>query len=393
MKKALLMLLAILLVSAPGFAEKKLTVKQLEDLLNSLQQQKKTDEEVANELMQVDLTEQLDRATMNSLAASVPGKLSTEQIYVLEAESANMPPPASEIPSDPAPDAATQTAILDKTFNYASQTYKALPKLSATKTTLRFQDDISAITGGGGLSSGARDASVSSGIGSKIAYVRYINAAESTVQLQDGAEQPQSEKDKIPWGRNGMISLEDPPPSLSAAVAEAQASGHITFTRWQTLFGKKLAVFSFSVDKKKSHDEVKLCCFPEVSQTGVAQFMSPTLGALNGGSGGAKGNMQINTQWKHYKSSVPFHGEFFVDPESGVVLRLITMADFKSSDYVHRLDERTDYAPVQVGGKSLILPIKSVIQNVVTPQGDSGVGGHTLRHTYFVSEYKDYKTQ
>jgi hypothetical protein len=343
--------------------------------------------------MQVDLTEQLDRATMNSMAASVPGKLSTEQIYVLEAKSANLPPPTADIPSDPAPDATAQAAILKKAYNYASQTYKGLPKLSATKTTLRFQDDVSAITGGG-LSSGAQDASVSSGLGGTISYIRYINATASNVQFDEGAEQASSEKDKTQWGRNGMIAIEEPGLSLSMILAEAQASGQISFTRWQTLLGKKLAVFSYSVDKKKSHYEVKLCCSPEVSQTGIAQFSSATLGSLAGGhGGGAKGNMQIYSQWDHYKSKDPYHGEFFVDPDTGIVLRLITIVEFKKSDYVHQFDERIDYAPVQVAGKTLILPIKSVIQNEAVPQGDSGVGGHTIRHTYFVTEYKDYKTE
>ncbi|MDE3201829.1 MAG: hypothetical protein KGN79_13020 [Acidobacteriota bacterium] len=393
MKNVIIVFLAILIASVPGLGEKKLTVKQLEDLLQSLQQQNRTDQEVANELMQVELTEQLNRDTMNAMSGSLPGKQSTEQIYVLEAKSADMPPSASDIPTDPAPDATAQTSILNKAFNYAAQTYKALPKLSATATTLRFQDDVSAITSGGGLNSGAQDASVSSGLGGTIAYVHYINATESTLHFESGTEQPSPEKDKTLWGRNGMIALQAPTPSLPIAMAEAHASGHITFTRWQILFGRKLAVFSFSVDKKKSHDEVELCCFPEVTQTGIANFYSPTLGALNGmPGGGAKGNLQINAKWKQYKSTVPYHGEFFVDPATGVILRLITSADFKKSDYVHQLDQRTDYSLVQVGGKALILPIKSIIQNEVVPQGDSGVGGHTNRHTYFVSEYKNYKT-
>jgi hypothetical protein len=44
-----------------------------------------------------------------------------------------------------------------------------------------------------------------------------------------------------------------------------------------------------------------------------------------------------------------------------------------------------------VGGKTMVLPIKTVINTEVVPNGDSGSGKFLLRHTLFTSEYKDYK--
>lgn len=393
MKKLVLMLLMTLMASTPSWADKKLTVKQLGDMLNEMQQQKKTDAEVANELKQVELTEQLDRVAMNNLAGAVPGQLSTEQIYVLEAKSAMLPPPTTDIPSKPAPDAAAQTAILNKVFDYASKTYSTLPNLTAKRTTLRFQDDLQALSGGSGMHGSAKDVSVSPSTGADNSYVRYINSTETPVQLQAGAEKPSSEKDTTQWGANGMIALQEPAPSLGKVIAEAQATGNITFTRWQTLDGKTLAVFSYEADKKKTHMAVNICCFPQVSQAGMVQFTSASTAGLSGGSGGAKGNFQTNTQWEIFKKTYPFHGEFFVDPDTGTVLRLITMVDFKNSDYVHQLDERIDYLPMQVGDKILVLPAQSVIQTEVDPQGDSGAGGHSSRHTFFTAQYKDYAAQ
>ena len=58
--KRLVWILVVLMLASPAWAAKKLTVQQLKDLLVSLQQDRKTDEEVAAELKQVELTEELD---------------------------------------------------------------------------------------------------------------------------------------------------------------------------------------------------------------------------------------------------------------------------------------------------------------------------------------------
>ncbi|MGA2087140.1 MAG: hypothetical protein ABSG60_16650, partial [Terracidiphilus sp.] len=56
-------ILALLLAASPSWAAKKITVQQLKDLLISLQQEKKTDADVAVQLRQVELTEELTLAT------------------------------------------------------------------------------------------------------------------------------------------------------------------------------------------------------------------------------------------------------------------------------------------------------------------------------------------
>ena len=104
--KRFIWLFLLLTFAVPSWAAKRITVGQLEDLLHSLQQAKKTDAEVADELRQIELSEELTRGTMNSLIGFVAGPLSTEQIYVLEARSADLVPPARDLPSTAAPNAA-----------------------------------------------------------------------------------------------------------------------------------------------------------------------------------------------------------------------------------------------------------------------------------------------
>jgi hypothetical protein len=387
------LVLVLALAATPAWCAKKVTVVELKGQLASMHKDNKSDADVANALKQLELSEQLTRDTMNSLIADVPGPLTTEQIYVLEARSALLSPPASDIPTAAAPDATAQKAMLDKTADYVSKNYGQLPALSATKTTIRFQDNVEAAAPSSGLHGSASDVSTGTGFVNPYQFIHYINSTDAQVVNDHGAEKMPSAKDKTPWGANKMIALQEPDPSLSTVFQEAQEAGDVKWLRWETVNGKPAAVYAFDVPKKKAHFAVNVCCFPDVSQTGVATFQSASAGSARGsGGGGAKGNFQTNTNWNDYKASVPYHGEFFVDPDSGIVVRMITVADLKPTEVVHQVDERIDYGPVTVGGKMMVLPIKTIINTEVVPNGDSGAAGRfSIRRTLFTSEYKDYQ--
>jgi hypothetical protein len=394
--KQLGLVLVLALAAMPAWCAKKITVAELKVELDSMHRDNKSDADVANALKQLELTEELTRSTMNDLVADVPGPLSTEQIYVLEARSAMLAPPPSDVPTAAAPDAAAQKAILDKTADYVSKNYSALPALAATKTTIRFQDNVEAAAPSSGIHGSATDVSTGSGFVSPYQFIHYINSTDTQVASEHGAEKMPSTKDKTPWGANKMIALQTPDPSLGTIFAEGQEAGDIKFLRWETVNGKQTAVFSFDVPKKKAHFAVNVCCFPNVEQTGTVRFSGQNgtgqPGGAAGAGGGAKGNFQTNTDWNDYKATVPYHGELFIDPDSGIVVRMITEAELKPSEVVHQFDERIDYGPVTVGGKMLVLPLKSIIDTEVVPNGDSGAAGrYSVRRTLFTSEYKDYQ--
>ncbi len=390
------LIVALLLATTPAWCAKKITVDQLQEMLRSMQQDRKSDEDVATALKQIELSQELTRAQMNGLVSLVPGPRSTEQIYVLEARSAMLQPPDADLPSAPAPDDAAQQSILDKAAGYVTSTYQQLPGLAATRTTLRFQDNVEAVSSASGTQGGAKAAVTSSGFSNPAAFVHYINSTESQILSEHGADKLPTEKDNIRWGANSMIALEEPDPSLGLVFREARQAGTIKWLRWQLLSGKQAAVFSFEVPEKKSKMAVNVCCFPRVTQSGVATFYTAiTASSLGGGSngpgGGVTGDFQTNTDWHNYKSTVPYHGQFFVDPSSGIVLRMITQDEFKASDVVHELDTRIDYGAVRVGARVLIAPVKTFINTLVVPNGDSGAGTYTTRRTLFISEYKDYR--
>ncbi len=158
----------LLLASVAAWpADKKITVAELKSMLQSMHEQKKTDAEAADALKQVQLSEQLPLATLNSLvqetvaADGASGALSTEQLYVLEARSSLLAPPAADILSNPPPDTA---ALFAKAAAYAANTYAQLPALSADRTTLRFQDNFEALADTTGVHNGAKDATMGTGL-------------------------------------------------------------------------------------------------------------------------------------------------------------------------------------------------------------------------------------
>jgi len=378
MKRFCWFVVVMLIAVLPGWAAKtrNMTVDQLKQLLVSAHQANTRDADVAKDLEDVELTEELTHNTLESFGPYIPGQMTTERLFILEAQSSVLPPPASDIPTAPAPDAATQKAILDKAMNYATKTYAELPPVTATKDTRRFQDNADIPP----QSLGSRSSGT---FAPTITPIRYVTANESQVTLRKGAE-PAPSQDKGQWGANSMIALQGQPPDLSTVMDEAQQTGKIEWLRWEIVNGKQVAVFSYEVDKKKTTDELVYCCFPQVNES------ADTTSRL-GSPGGGSGNYQTYENWKPWKAKVPYHGEIFIDPNTGVVVRLITEADLKGSDPVRVDTQRIDYGPQTVGGKPLIVPVRNIIDTMEKPFPNRPEGRFVFRHTLFTEDYKNYQ--
>jgi hypothetical protein len=353
-----------------------MTVEQLKELLVSAKQASKSDADVARDLEGVELTEELTHSALESFEPYVPGQMTTEQLFILEAQSSVLAPPAADIPTLPAPDAAAQKAILDKAMDYATKTYAQLPAVTVTKETRRFQDNAQMGQQAFGSHSNAN-------LSPTITPIRYTSADEGPVTLRNGAEQAPAQA-KGQWGANGMIAMLGQPPVLSTVLDEAQQGGKISWTRWETVNGHQMAVFSYAVDKKKTKYEVAYCCFPETAQAGdIAMRGQET-------AGGA-GNYQTQENEKIWKSKVGYHGEIFVDPTTGVVVRLITIADLKGSDPVRVETQRIDFGEQTVGGKAIVVPVRTIINTMEQPYPDDPKGRMIFRRTLFTSDYKNYQ--
>lgn len=369
--------LAVFLMAAlPGWAAKKMTVDQLKAMLASAKQAGTSDHDVAKSLEDVELTEELTNSTLESLGPNIPGQMTTERLFILEAQSSVLPPPASDIPTAPAPDAAAQKAMLDKAMDYASKTYAQLPAVTAVKETRRFQDNAQ-------MPQQAQAARNNATFSPTITPIHYTAAETAQVTFHNGVEGMPSQ-DKGSWGQNGMIAMLGQTPALSTVLNEAQQTGKINWVRWETVNGRQAGVFSYAVDKKKTKYEVAYCCFPETAQAGdIAMRGTET--------GGGAGNYQTQESYKVWKSKVGYHGEIFIDPTTGVVMRLITIADLKGSDPVRLETQRIDYGEQTVGGKAVVVPVRDVIDTTEQPYPDDPAGRMIFRHTLFTAEYKGYQ--
>ena len=387
---------ALVLAGTNCWCAKKLTVDQVEDLLRSMHQEKRSDTEIATALKQVELSQELTRGRMNGLIRFAPGPLSTEQVYVLEAESATLVPPESDLPSTSAPDDVAQKAMLDKAAAYVDNAYEQLPGLTATRISLRFQDNVEALAAASGLQGGAKDVVVGSGFSNPASFVHFIKSSETQIVSVGGSEKPPEQKDTTPWGANKMIALMEPIPALTEVFHDAQSAGELHWLRWESIGGIPAAVFAFDVPRKKTHLDVHICCFPNINQAGIATFYTAlTAPALSDGgasnSGGVAGNFQTRTEWHDYNTTAPYHGELFIDPQTGVVVRMILAAELKPSDVVHTFGARVDFGPIRVTNRVYVVPVKSYVDTLVVPNGDSGAATYTTRRTLFTSEYKDYE--
>jgi hypothetical protein len=394
----LLVLVAPTLLSADT---RKMTVAQLQDVLTGLHNSQKSDEQIANEMKQIELTEELTPAAMSSMVNLVNGPLSTEQMYVLEARSSMLAPPDTDLPKAAPPDAAAQQAVLVKAQEYAAKTYPQLPRLTSTRLVARFQDGVETIESYTGNK--IKTQSDNDPIWQKIhLYVRLMNTQTDTVEIDNGIEKPGG-KDAISWGRNGLVNSMLPLLPLNLLTSEVVSSGNPKFLRWETINGHQTAVFAFAVDKKKSHYAINYCCFPDTSSVGGGLYGgNGTKGASSGPSGGnlsasplahpaGGGNLSNVSDWKPFNAKSGYHGELFLDPDTGVVLRTIVQAEFKPSDFVHYENIRMDYAPMPIGGSNLYVPVRSFTIAEVVPNGDSFASKFGDRRQFITQDYKDFQ--
>jgi hypothetical protein len=388
MKRIAFVLFLIALATPAWSANKKITVQELKDLLATMQSAGKSDADAATQLKQIELTEELTVPTLNSLADRVAGPLSTEQLYVLEARSAALAPPASDLSAAPAPDGAAQQALLAKAADFVTKTYSQLPPLTATKLTGRFQDGVEAIHTYTGANHNLSQNDDPLWEQTRL-YVRLLNTRTDVIESENGIEKIPNTKSKPLWGSNGQVASVGPALTLTSLMQEAMTSGNPKFLRWETVNGKQAAVFTFAIEKKKSHYAINYCCFPNTDTAGIINYTGA--GDTSTGGGATGSNFQTVSEWKPFKASTAYHGEIFVDPVSGVILRTITQADFKPADFVHNETIRTDYAALPIAGKTLVVPVRTFSNAEIVPNGDSFAAHYSVRHQMVTQDFKDYQ--
>src|SRR5580698_1976460 len=308
-RATLLRLLVILLallsgLASPAWAAKSLSIDQVEQLL--VQLGGKPDAKVAAELDDVLLTQRVSSARLAHWEAEFPGDRAREELLKLADMSAFLDPPAPDVVADPRPDVKTQLQILSLAVQYVGKTIPRLPDFYAMRETTHFEG----ISPAGYLLGEGETALESTG-----AYNR-------TVTYRDGKEIPfetVGKREKEP--ALGLTSNGEFGPILVGVLRDSLAS-KIAFLRWERGPNGSAAVFGYTVPESGSHFTV-----------------DTTIG-----------------NWAR-TAHPAYHGEIEIDPASGEVLRLSEIAD---TNPVEPASIAVEYAPVTIGGRSYICPVRGV---------------------------------
>jgi hypothetical protein len=351
-----------------------MTVQDLRGILAEMQANHKDDQEVANRLKLVKLSEPLTPEVMNTFVAYQPGPLTIVQLQVLSLETALMAPPAEELPKAAAPDIATQGAMLKLMVTYITKQYAQVPRLTADKKMARYQNGSQVFHAGSGQKSQMSNAN--SDVLPPDPFFRFLGEKKFAVPVQGGFELPGK---KVSADKFAELNLQPAPdgmvPNLGMVLGDA-ARGKLAWERWQTIEGKQVAVFAYAVPRGISHYDVQYCCFPVMEMHGMVSAGVSAAGVV--------------TSYEEFRSTPGYHGELFVDPATGVVVRLILEADFKPSDPVLNEDTRIDYAPVSLGMAQYVAPAMQVRQTTLIPFGESLLA--VLKQmTLEKAEYSNYR--
>jgi VWFA-related protein len=273
-------------------------------------------------LLSFRLTERLSGTKLAELRRKLHWNDERSALDLLADMSAFLPPPASEIPPNPVPDAARQEKILDAVEEYLNQTISKLPDFFATRTAVHY---------------GETAAYRESGVSIKPVALHVDERSRGTVLYRGGKDVVETAK----WiGQAGdqhqHLSTNGTFGTLLTLVREGMRSrNNIRWSRWERDGSKLLAVFRIEVPVSR----------PTVQMKGWRMAYSATI-------------------------ATTFHGDIAVDPSSGAIFRLEFNADLKGFVPSSRSDTLVIYGPVEIEGQEYILPLRSIgIMNLRTAPG------------------------
>ena len=316
-------------------AAKIMSIDQMEQLLVKLHG--KPDGKVAGELEDAQLTERVSPARLARWEAEFPGKRTQEELLKLADTSAFLNPPASDVLRDPPPDLETQQRMVSMALEYVRTTTARLPDFYATRETTHFEDTLShqtEYTYSGSTAMGAHGLEGSlptqtPGLGSTAEYRGLHSSGEysMTVTYRDGHEvlnEDAGKRKKAEESALGLTSSGEFGPILIAVINDVIPTG-VIWSRWEQGISEPAAVFHYTVAANLSHFRIG------ITVGGKAQVLSPA-----------------------------YHGEIEIDPATGEILRLSEVADPAPPHAGMRAAKVVEYAPVTIGDRSYICPLKSV---------------------------------
>jgi hypothetical protein len=338
----------ILLLLAPAGllgAQAQVTIAQLQHFLISKQAASESDTDVANRLGSVVLSEQLTPLTLSRLLAGADiGPKTAEQLQLLAFASVFNPPPRSELPANPVPDAAAQKKIISSAVSYVNTTLQQLPDFLATRTTLSFEKTV---------------VKTDSPRARPTAAMQLVRESHGEVSFRNGRELEDSASTVsglTTWGEFGPI--------LKTILSDSFV-GHVEWSRWQTSqTGTLLAVFRFTVPRSASHYLIDFCCYRK-SKDDPQEFS--------------------------FRDRPGYHGELYLDPTTSIIDRITLQAELTLADPVTASSIAVQYGHVDIGGKDYVCPLQGIaiseVHNLVMESDGVGLEKH-INVVHFLNYHK-----
>jgi hypothetical protein len=297
---------------------RRVSVAQLEQRLEAAHGSK--DNEVAQELSGVELTERMSSTRLSSWKGRLPGERSRAALVAVADRSAFLALPPADIPAAAPPDPAVRQQMLSRMVEYWTKTMLQLPDFSATRTTILFdepppkEDTWKIVTSDQSLHA--------------------IETSNTAVLYRDGKEVldagSRNGKKKSPR-ENGLDTQGTFGPIL-AVIFHGFSGAHSEFvwSHWEQGADGLQAVFRYVVPQAASHFEVNFCCLADPD-----------------------GTISLN-------KIAAYHGEVAIDPASGAILRVTVDAHLEPRLPMLSSAIMVEYGPVVIGEKTYICPIRSV---------------------------------
>ena len=332
--RQLILLVVLAGLAYPAGARTRVTVAQLDQALTSALAARKPDAEIARQIANWDLSERLTEASLERLKARLaPGTQTAQALALLADRSAFLDPPAAELLGTAAPDGAAQQRMLDAARNYVAQTLPRLPDFLATRTLNRYDDSPQA------LKKGAWP--VRAGlhlVGTSSREISVRNEREGQA-VKQGSAASQEQSELSSWGEFGF---------LPAVILTDTVKGKVTWSHWEQMAAGPAAVFHYAVPRSASHYEI--------------------VGTI------AHGPRWQPADASTVRTAPAYHGSLWVDPATGVILRISIETDKNGSDQFRSVAVMVQYAPVQIGDRTFICPARSLALDLGISDANSSLG-------------------
>jgi VWFA-related protein len=292
----------------PGF--QRLTAAQLEQILQAGNGGKS----VARQLSALVLTDRLSHTKFQSLSAEVRDRKLRESLEMIADESIFLDPPSAEISADPPPDQAEQQRMLTAAADYLSRVIPKLPNFFATRTAVYYRE----VAPYPGLNA----TNVSEPL-------HATQQTKETVLYRQGKEIVTTALPHTGTGGQPLQTYGTFGPILNLLQFLAKSPGEVTWGWWEKSANERLALFRYRIAGTPTLD-LTGCCYP---------------------NGGKDARIGI---------SAGSHGELVVDPRTGAILRVQTESDLPGFVPTKRSDMMVSYGPVEIGGKTYVVPLRSV---------------------------------